>query len=169
MIANPVSTWYSSRRPAGHAVGGCRGVGGGGRFGAACVRDSATEGDCEGRHYRRAAQLDQTRALQLDLFYGTPSAHSPQARGNGSSRTASRSRDRFATAGTRRSGHWTLLCSSTGSRCFTFELKNSLTKQTADGGRRDPAVSQSRNPREKLLEFGRCIAHFAVDEREVQF
>ena len=50
---------------------------------------------------------------------------------------------------------------------FTFELKNSLTKQTAD----DAVLQyqQDRNPREKLFEFGRCIAHFAVDEREVQF
>ena len=50
---------------------------------------------------------------------------------------------------------------------FTFELKNNLTKQTAD----DVVLQyqQDRNPREKLFEFGRCIAHFAVDEREVQF
>ena len=50
---------------------------------------------------------------------------------------------------------------------FTFELKNSLTKQTVD----DAVLQyqQDRNPREKLFEFGRCIAHFAVDEREVQF
>ena len=50
---------------------------------------------------------------------------------------------------------------------FTFELKNSLTKQTAD----DAVLQyqQDRNPREKLFAFGRCIAHFAVDEREVQF
>ena len=50
---------------------------------------------------------------------------------------------------------------------FTFELKNSLTKQTADD-----AVWQykkDRNPREKLFEFGRCIAHFAVDESEARF
>ena len=47
---------------------------------------------------------------------------------------------------------------------FTFELKNSLTKQTVDD-----AVEQykrDRNPREKLVELGRCIAHFAVDESE---
>jgi type I restriction enzyme R subunit len=50
---------------------------------------------------------------------------------------------------------------------FTFELKNSLTKQTVDD-----AVWQykkDRNPREKLFEFGRCVAHFAVDEGEVRF
>ena len=49
----------------------------------------------------------------------------------------------------------------------TFELKNSLTKQTVDD-----AVEQyrrDRNPREKLFELGRCLAHFAVDDNEVQF
>ncbi len=49
----------------------------------------------------------------------------------------------------------------------TFELKNSLTKQTVAD-----AVEQyrrDRDPREKLFEFGRCIAHFAVDDVEVMF
>ena len=49
----------------------------------------------------------------------------------------------------------------------TFELKNSLTKQTVDD-----AVEQykrDRNPREKLFQFGRCLAHFAVDDHEVRF
>ncbi|HET7308189.1 MAG TPA: type I restriction endonuclease subunit R [Gammaproteobacteria bacterium] len=49
----------------------------------------------------------------------------------------------------------------------TLELKNSLTKQTVAD-----AVEQykrDRNPREKLFEFGRCIAHFAVDDAEVRF
>jgi len=49
----------------------------------------------------------------------------------------------------------------------TFELKNSLTTQTVED-----AVLQyqrDRDPREKLFEFGRCIAHFAVDEHEVRF
>ena len=50
---------------------------------------------------------------------------------------------------------------------FTFELKNSLTKQTVED-----AILQykrDRNPREKLFEFGRCLAHFAVDDQEVRF
>ena len=49
----------------------------------------------------------------------------------------------------------------------TFELKNNLTKQTVSD-----AVQQykrDRDPREKLFAFGRCIAHFAVDEHEVRF
>ena len=50
---------------------------------------------------------------------------------------------------------------------FTFELKNSPTKQATSD-----AVWQykkDRNPREKLFEFGRCVAHFALDESEVMF
>ena len=31
------------------------------------------------------------------------------------------------------------------------------------------STRQDRNPREKLFEFGRCVAHFAVDESEVCF
>jgi len=48
----------------------------------------------------------------------------------------------------------------------TFELKNSLTKQTVAD-----AVEQykrDRDPREKLFEFGRCAVHFAVDDAEVR-
>jgi type I restriction enzyme R subunit len=49
----------------------------------------------------------------------------------------------------------------------TFELKNSLTKQTVED-----AVEQyrrDRDPREKLFEFGRCLAHFAVDDAQAMF
>lgn len=49
----------------------------------------------------------------------------------------------------------------------TFELKNSLTKQTVDD-----AVQQykkDRDPRELLFQFGRCLVHFAVDDSEVRF
>ena len=49
----------------------------------------------------------------------------------------------------------------------TFELKNSLTKQTVDD-----AVEQykrDRSPKEKLFELGRCLAHFAVDDHKVKF
>src|SRR5690606_33838140 len=50
---------------------------------------------------------------------------------------------------------------------LTFELKNSLTKQTlAD------AIIQyqtTRHPQELLFQLGRCIAHIAVDDAEVAF
>jgi type I restriction enzyme R subunit len=50
---------------------------------------------------------------------------------------------------------------------MTFELKNSLTKQTVAD-----AITQyqtDRNPNELLFQLGRCVAHMAVDDAEVQF
>lgn len=50
---------------------------------------------------------------------------------------------------------------------LTFELKNSLTKQTVSD-----AIIQyqtTRNPNELLFKLGRCIAHLAVDDAEVRF
>lgn len=50
---------------------------------------------------------------------------------------------------------------------MTFELKNSLTKQTVAD-----AITQyqsDRDPRELLFQMGRCIVHFAVDDSEVAF
>lgn len=50
---------------------------------------------------------------------------------------------------------------------LTFELKNNITKQTFDD-----AVEQyrrDRDPRELLFQFGRCIAHFALDDQQVRF
>jgi type I restriction enzyme, R subunit len=49
----------------------------------------------------------------------------------------------------------------------TFELKNSLTKQTVED-----AVQQykrDRDSRELLFQFGRCVAHFAIDDQEARF
>lgn len=50
---------------------------------------------------------------------------------------------------------------------LTFELKNSLTKQTVA----DAIVQYqaTRSPQELLFQPGRCIAHFAVDDAEVYF
>ena len=49
----------------------------------------------------------------------------------------------------------------------TFELKNHITKQTVED-----AVKQyktDRDPRELIFAFGRCMAHFAVDDQHVRF
>ncbi len=105
-------------------------------------------------------------ALHLDLFYGMPSAHNPQAQERFEQNRFTVTRQlRYS----RDQGHRALDIGLfiNGLPVFTFELKNSLTKQTVD----DAVLQyqQDRNPREKLFEFGRCIAHFAVDEREVQF
>ena len=105
-------------------------------------------------------------ALHLDLFYGTPSAHNPQALERFEQNRFTVTRQlRYSRDEAQRALDIGLFIN--GLPVFTFELKNSLTKQTAD----DAVLQyqQDRNPREKLFEFGRCIAHFAVDEREVQF
>ncbi|GAA1089907.1 type I restriction endonuclease subunit R [Pseudonocardia alni] len=49
----------------------------------------------------------------------------------------------------------------------TFELKNSITKQTVT----DAVVQYQvhRNPKELLFQPGRCLAHFAVDDKRVKF
>lgn len=50
---------------------------------------------------------------------------------------------------------------------ITFELKNEYTKQTVED-----AVTQyqlTRDPRETLLNFKRCLVHFAVDTTRVKF
>lgn len=51
---------------------------------------------------------------------------------------------------------------------FTFELKNPWTNQTAryDGIKQ---YRENRNPKDPLLMFGRCIAHFALDKDEIYF
>lgn len=50
---------------------------------------------------------------------------------------------------------------------LTFELKNSLTRQTVT----DAIVQYqtTRNPKELLFQPGRCVAHMAVDDAEVRF
>ncbi|WP_211222693.1 type I restriction endonuclease subunit R [Gulosibacter molinativorax] len=60
-----------------------------------------------------------------------------------------------------------LVASVNGLPVFTFELKNSITKQTVDD-----AVQQyqrDRDPRDPLFGFGRTIAHFALDDQRVKF
>lgn len=52
---------------------------------------------------------------------------------------------------------------------FTFELKNPWTHQTARKDGIDQYKSVKRNPKEPLLSFGRCLAHFVVDKNEVFF
>ena len=105
-------------------------------------------------------------AHELDLFYGTPSADNKKARKRFELNRFTVIRQlRYSQDETQRALDIGLFIN--GLPVFTFELKNNLTKQTADD-----AVWQykkDRNPREKLFEFGRCVAHFAVDENEVQF
>ena len=105
-------------------------------------------------------------AHDLSLFYGAPSAGNPQAQERFEENRFTVVRQlRYSRDETQRALDIALFIN--GLPVFTFELKNSLTKQTVDD-----AVQQyrrDRNPREKLFELGRCVAHFAVDESEVRF
>ena len=105
-------------------------------------------------------------AHDLDLFYGTPSAGNPQARERFDQNRFTVVRQlRYSRDETQRALDIGLFIN--GLPVFTFELKNSLTKQTvADAAEQ---YKRDRNPRERLFELGRCVAHFAVDEGEVRF
>ena len=103
--------------------------------------------------------------VHFDLFYGTPSE------GNAKT-TALYAQNRFSITRqlaysadeTRRALDLCLFIN--GLPIATFELKNSLTKQTVED-----AVEQyrrDRDPREQLFGFGRCVVHFAADDSEVR-
>ena len=102
----------------------------------------------------------------IDVFYGTPSAENLKAQELYRLNRFSVTRQlRYSQDQTALSLDLCLFIN--GLPIATFELKNSLTKQTVDD-----AVEQykrDRNPRERLFELGRCLAHFAVDEHEVKF
>lgn len=50
---------------------------------------------------------------------------------------------------------------------ITFELKNSLTKQTVKDAVKQYQNEKDRNPKELIFNFKRCAVHFAVDDSEV--
>ena len=104
--------------------------------------------------------------LHLDLFYGTPSPGNLKAAERYATNRFSITRQlRYSRIETQRALDLALFIN--GLPVATFELKNSLTKQTVMD-----AIEQyqrDRDPREKLFEFGRCVVHFAVDDHEVRF
>ena len=104
--------------------------------------------------------------VHVELFYGTPSPGNLLAEERYAQNRFSVTRQLHYSLDTTQ--HALDLCLFVnGLPIATFELKNSLTKQTVQD-----AVEQykrDRNPREKLFQFGRCVAHFAVDDHEVRF
>ncbi len=103
---------------------------------------------------------------RIDLFYGAPSPENVAAQERYRKNRFSVTRQlRYSLDNTQLALDLCLFVN--GLPIATFELKNSLTKQTVED-----AVEQykrDRNPREKLFAFGRCMAHFAVDDHQVQF
>jgi type I restriction enzyme R subunit len=103
---------------------------------------------------------------RIELFYATPSPGNEKARALFEQNRFTVTRQlRYSSDETQRALDLVLFIN--GLPVFTFELKNRLTKQTVHD-----AIEQykrDRNPRERLFELGRCIAHFAVDDSEVWF
>jgi type I restriction enzyme R subunit len=102
---------------------------------------------------------------ELTLFYGTPSPGNDKAAALYAENRFSVTRQlQYSRDETRRALDLCLFIN--GLPVATFELKNSLTKQTAED-----AVEQyrrDRDPRERLFAFGRCVVHFAVDDSEAR-
>ena len=101
--------------------------------------------------------------ISFDLFYGTPSGGNLKAAERHAKNRFSITRQLHFSRDNKRS--LDLCAFINGLPVITFELKNNMTKQTVDD-----AVKQykfDRDPRETLFQFGRCVVHFALDDKEV--
>ena len=100
----------------------------------------------------------------VDLYYGTPTPGNAKAADLHAANRFSVTRQlRFSKDETKLSLDLAIFLN--GLPIATFELKNSLTKQTCSD-----AINQykrDRDPKELLFYLGRCAVHFAVDESEV--
>lgn len=109
--------------------------------------------------------ISHGRVNDLRLFYGTPSPDNAKAVALFQQNRFSVTRQlRYSRDETRLALDLCLFIN--GLPIATFELKNSLTKQTVED-----AVQQykrDRSSRELLFQFGRCVVHFAVDDAEVR-
>ncbi len=100
--------------------------------------------------------------VDLELFYPTPSPGNPKAAWlNGQNRFSVTRQLRYSNDQTRLALDLCLFIN--GLPVATFELKNSLTKQTAADA--EEQYKRDRDARERLFEFGRCVVHFALDDQ----
>lgn len=101
----------------------------------------------------------------VELFYGTPTPGNAKAEALFAANVFSVTRQlHYSKDATKLSLDAALFIN--GLPIATFELKNSLTKQTVED-----AIEQykrDRDPKELLFQFGRCVVHFAVDDHEVR-
>lgn len=106
------------------------------------------------------------QAAHVELFFGTPSPGNKKAKENWDANIFSITRQlKYSKDETQLSLDLCLFLN--GLPIATFELKNSLTKQTVED-----AVQQykrDRDSRELLFQFARCLIHLAVDDSEVRF
>ena len=104
-------------------------------------------------------------AVSLDLFCGSPSPDNLKAQERYAANRFTVTRQlRYSRDETQRALDLCLFIN--GLPIATFELKNSLTKQTVADAIQQ--YQRDRDPREKLFEFGRCVIHLAVDDHEVR-
>jgi len=103
--------------------------------------------------------------FHIDLFYGTPSAKNQKAVVRHAANVFSIIRQlHYSREETKRALDLAIFIN--GLPIATFELKNSLTKQTVED-----AVEQyrrDRDPRETLFLPGRCVVHFALDDQKIE-
>lgn len=103
---------------------------------------------------------------QIDLYYPTPSRQNEKAAGLFAQNRLTVTRQvHYSTKDAGKS--LDLVAFVNGLPIATFELKNYITNQTVED-----AVKQyktDRDPREPIFAFGRCMAHFAVDDQHVRF
>jgi type I restriction enzyme, R subunit len=103
---------------------------------------------------------------EVTLFFGTPTPGNVEAARMFAANIFSVTRQlRYSRDETRLALDLALFIN--GLPIATFELKNSLTKQTVDDAVRQ--YQSDRDPKELLFQPGRCAVHFAVDEHEVRF
>ncbi|WP_054033622.1 type I restriction endonuclease subunit R [Desulfatitalea tepidiphila] len=103
--------------------------------------------------------------VRLDLFYGTPTPGNTKAAQLHAVNIFSVTRQlRYSRDETRLALDLAIFIN--GLPVATFELKNSLTKQTVDDAVRQ--YKRDRSPDEPLFKFGRCVVHLAVDDHEVR-
>lgn len=105
-------------------------------------------------------------SYSIDLFYGTPSPGNPKAAERFAHNRFSVTRQlKYSRDETQLALDLGLFIN--GLPIATCELKNNLTKQTVEDAIQQ--YKRDRDPRELLFQFGRCVAHFAVDDQEVRF
>src|SRR5437016_998255 len=103
--------------------------------------------------------------VHFDLFYGTPSPGNAKAEALHAENRFSITRQvAYSMDEKRRALDLCLFIN--GLPIATFELKNSLTKQTVADA--EEQYKRDRDPRERLFGFGVCVVHFTVDDHEVR-
>ena len=135
------------------------------RTGAAAVPAPAPGRDHQARRDRRAAERRQARAASRRPVL----RHADPRQRQGRRAVRRQHLQRHAPAALQQDETQAALdlrLFINGLPIATFELKNSLTKQTVED-----AVEQykrDRDPKELLFQFGRCVVHFAVDDPKVR-